>query len=131
MGNAGFPYLYNQIPGVAHTMEYPTFTEEMLECIDFIDSNTSGLGVSEWAGKSVSVFPNPISENQELVLVGLEGDVNISVFDASGKMIWNEQLINTSNRVTISDFRSGLSAGLYSVLIQSEEGRLTKKLVVR
>ncbi len=131
LDGAGFPYLYNEIPGVDHTMEYPTFTEEMLECINFIDANTSGLGVSEWTGKSVSMFPNPISKNQELMLIGLEGDVNISVFDVSGKMVWKRQLNNASDRISISDFRDGLSTGLYSLLIQSQGGQLTKKLVIK
>jgi hypothetical protein len=131
LDGAGFPYLYNEIPGVDHTMEYPTFTEEMLECINFIDANTSGLGVPEWTGNKISIYPNPISENQELVLHGLEGDVLISVFDVSGKMVWTEQLNNASDRMAISDFRSSLSVGLYSVLIHSEKGILTKKLVVK
>ena len=131
LDGAGFPYLYNQIPGVDHTMEYPTFTEEMLECIDFIDANSSNVGIEEWTGNSVSMYPNPLTENQELVLTGLKGDASISVFDASGKQVWNAQLNNVSSRVSISDFRNGLSAGLYSVLIQSEKGYLSKKLVVR
>jgi hypothetical protein len=131
LDGAGFPYLYNEIPGVDHTMEYPTFTEEMMECIDFIDANTANVGVQEWTGTSVSMYPNPLTENQELVLAGLEGNASISVFDASGKQVWNAQLNNVSSRVSVSDFRNGLSAGLYSVLIQSEKGQLSKKLVVR
>ena len=131
MSNAGFPYLYNQIPGVDHTMEYPAFTQEMMECINFIDANSSGLGVSVWTGSKVSMYPNPLSEGQELILTGLEGDVNISVFDASGKQVWSKLLKNVSNRVAISDFGNGLSTGLYSVLIQSEKGQLSKKLVIR
>lgn len=130
LSGAGFPYLYNEIPGVAHTMEYPTFTEEMLECISFIDANTSGVGIDEWSEGEITVYPNPITENQELVLVGLKGNASISVFDASGKVVWNAQLKNVSNRVSISNFRNGLSAGIYSVLIQSEQGSLIKKLVV-
>ncbi len=131
LDGAGFPYLYNEIPGVDHTMDYPTLTEEMLECINFIDANTSGLGVSEWSGNPVSMFPNPLAEGQELVLLGLDGDANISIFDASGKMVWNKQLKNASSRTVISDFRNGLAVGLYTVLVQSEEGILTNKLVVK
>jgi hypothetical protein len=123
LDGAGFPYLYNQIPGVDHTMEYPTFTEEMMECINFIDANTSGLGVAEWNGNTVSMYPNPLSEGQELILTGLDGEVTVSVFDASGKMVWSK-LLNASNRTTVSDFRNGLSAGLYTVSILSEQGTL-------
>lgn len=131
LDGAGFPYLYNEIPGVGHTMEYPALTQEMLECINFIDANTSGTGITEWTGNTVSMYPNPVNEGQELILTGLEGNVSISVFDASGKLVWNRQLKNASNRTVISDFRNGLAVGLYTVLVQSDQGSLTKKLVVR
>ncbi|MBP9153164.1 MAG: T9SS type A sorting domain-containing protein, partial [Flavobacteriales bacterium] len=124
-------YLYNQIPGVDHTMEYPTFTQEMLECINFIDANTPNVGIDEWHGNSVSIYPNPLTEGANLVMSGLEGDVSISVFDVSGKLVWNKQLQNITNQTSIADFRNGLSAGLFSIQIQSEKGRLTKKLVVQ
>ena len=77
------------------------------------------------------MYPNPLTENQELVLIGLEGDLNISVLDASGKMVWSKRLKNVANRITISDFRNGLAVGLYTVSILSESGSLTKRLVVR
>lgn len=131
MSNVGFPYLYNQIPGVDHTMEYPTFTQEMLECIEFIDANSSNVGISEWTGNTVSMYPNPLSEGQELILKGLEGDVSISVFDASGRMIWNKQMKNASNRITISDFRNGLTAGIYMVLIGARDSKMAKRLIIR
>ena len=126
----GFPYLFNPIPGVAHTMEYPTFTQEMLECINFIDANTSNVGIQEWSGNAVSIYPNPLSGNRELMLSGLEGNVNISVFDISGKAIFSRQFKNVSNRTSIANFRNGLSAGLYTIQIQSDKGNLSKKLVV-
>lgn len=132
LDGSGFPYLYNEIPGVGHTMEYPTFTEEMLECINFIDANsTSNVGIEEWTGSPVSIYPNPLTDGANLILSGLEGDVSISVFGINGKLVWNEQLKNASNRVPLEDFRNGLSAGLYTIQIQSEKGSLVKKLVVK
>ena len=130
LNGAGFPYLYNSISGVDHTMEYPTFTQEMLECITFIDANTSNVGMEEWKGNAVSMYPNPLSKNQELVFTGLEGDVSISIRDIRGKLVWNKALKNVSNRTSITDFRNGLSVGLYTILVQSEQGMLNKKLVV-
>jgi hypothetical protein len=112
-------------------MEYPSFTEEMLECINFIDANSSNVGIVEWTGNPVSIYPNPITEGASLILSGLEGDISISVFGISGKLVWNKQLKNASNRVSLEDFRNELSAGLYTIQIQSEKGSLTKKLVVK
>ena len=131
LDGAGFPYLFNEIPGVGHTMEYPAFTQEMLECVNFIDANTSNVSVQEWTGTAVSMYPNPITEGTDLVLSGLEGDVKVALFDASGRIVWNKQLYNASNRTTISDLSNGLAVGFYTITIQSEAGRLTKKLVVR
>ncbi len=128
---AGFPYLFNPIPGVAHTMEYSTFTQEMLECINFIDANSSNVGIQEWTGNPVSIYPNPLNEGANLMLTGLDGDVSVSVFDASGRVVWTRQLQSVSSQTSLPDFRDGLSAGIYSILIQSDKGRLTKKLVVR
>jgi hypothetical protein len=131
LNGAGFPYYYNQIPGVGHTMEYPTLTEEMLECINFIDANTSNVGIQEWKENSVSIYPNPLTEGADLILSGLEGDVNISVLDVSGKLVFSSQLVNVSNQTSIPSFRNGLSAGLYTIQLQSDKGTLIKKLVIR
>ena len=131
LGNAGFPYLYNQIPGVDHTMEYPTFTEEMLECIHFIDANSSNVSVEEWSGNAVSIYPNPVSSDQFLTVTGLTGSVNISMVDPTGRLVWNQAYTNVSNNLIIRQTPQELAAGLYSVLIRSEDGYLTKKLVIR
>lgn len=130
LDGAGFPYLYNSIPGVDHTMEYATFTDEMIECINFIDANSPNVGVTEWTGKQVSIYPNPIGENQELIVTGLAGDVQISVYNSQGQITWNAQLKNASGRVTMDDFRASVTAGVYWLMIESEKGRLSKKVVV-
>ena len=81
--------------------------------------------------REVVRYPNPLTDGANLILSGLEGDVSISVFGINGKLVWNEQLKNASNRVPLEDFRNGLSAGLYTIQIQSEKGSLVKKLVVK
>ena len=131
LDGAGFPYMYNEIPGVDHTMEYPSFTEEMMECINFIDANTSNVGLEEWNGKRVSIYPNPLGDNQDLILTGLEGDVIISICNSHGQITWSEQLKNVSGRVSIDDFRACVTAGIYWLTIESESGMLSKKVVVK
>lgn len=131
LNGAGFPYLYNEIPGVAHTMEYPTFTEEMLECVNFIDANTSDVGIDEWRGKEVSIYPNPLATNQDLIIEGLSGDAQLLLFDATGKLAWNQELKNVSQRVSISGFSKDLTSGIYSLSVLSDSGVLTRKVVFR
>ncbi|MDP6907907.1 MAG: T9SS type A sorting domain-containing protein [Flavobacteriales bacterium] len=131
LAGGGFPYLYNSIPGVDHTMEYPTFTEEMLECINFIDANTAGVGIEEWNGPSVSLYPNPLGEGASLILDGLVGDAQISIYDIKGELILDKQISIASGRVALVNFTEGCQAGMYSLVLQSEKGILTKKLTVK
>ena len=93
--------------------------------------NSSNVGIQEWTGNPVSIYPNPLTEGADLILSGLEGDVNISVFDASGRIVWAKKLPRVSSQTSLPDFRDGLSAGIYSIQIQSDKGQLVKKLVVR
>lgn len=130
LNGAGFPYLYNEIPGVAHTMEYPTFTEEMLECVNFIDANTSGVGIEEWSGDEISIYPNPLALNQDLIIEGLSGDIQLSLFDATGKLVWSQELKNVSERVSIDGLSKDLTRGIYTLSVVSKDGSLSKKIVL-
>lgn len=126
---AGFPYLYNSIPGVDHTMEYPTFTQEMLECINFIDANSPNVGIQEWRGRQVSIYPNPVNENGTLALDGLEGDVIISLYNSVGQMVYTKQIDNVSDHLIIEGLNKKINDGVYWLTIDSDLGRLSKKVV--
>ena len=53
------PFLYNEIPGVAHTMNYPELTQELMECINFFNGSNS---IANPDGKpQITLYPNPAS----------------------------------------------------------------------
>ena len=60
---SGVPYFYNVIPGVGHTMNFPTLPAEILECISFIDASVSN-GVVDGLGKESGwkIYPNPAQD---------------------------------------------------------------------
>ena len=86
---------------------------------------------NEWRGKEVSIYPNPLATNQDLIIEGLSGDAQLLLFDATGKLAWNQELKNVSQRVSISGFSKDLTSGIYSLSVLSDSGVLTRKVVFR
>lgn len=119
---AGFPYLFNEISGVGHTMEYPAFTMEMLECISFIDANTilPNVGISESAKNKVSIYPNPISEGSSLIIKGVENGSTIIIRTITGQEVTRYSATGTSGKQVISGLSKKLNSGLYLLSIISD-----------
>jgi hypothetical protein len=87
-------------------------------------------GVDEQAGfnASVSVFPNPSNGNVNIVSEDANNMIGFQVYDATGKMIKNENNVTAQRHVIGA---GELSAGFYLVNIMFENGIVTKKLVIR
>lgn len=79
---------------------------------------------------AIQVFPNPTTEG--IVNISNSMDNNsvefVQFFDSMGKMVYDET-INTNGTFTVNT--SGFAKGLYLVNIQTEKGRLVKKLLVK
>jgi len=78
-------------------------------------------GVATINGKMISVYPNPV--NSTLFVNGLTEKSKVTIYDLSGKMIFNQQI--NENQIDISK----LSNGTYSIKIESANGIVTKKFV--
>ena len=84
---------------------------------------TVGLtsGIVTINGKMISVYPNPA--NSTLFVNGLTEKSKVTIYDLSGKMIFNKQI--SENQIDISK----LANGTYSIKIESAKGIVTKKFV--
>jgi hypothetical protein len=73
--------------------------------------------------------PNPAITSVAVALEGL-GDTGgeLIVMDAQGKSVWQQVLTNTSvvEQISVSEF----TAGIYFVMLRSDRGVVTKRLVV-
>lgn len=58
---AGHNTLFNEVPGVGHTMDFPTFIEEMMECFEFIEAQYTTALIEEQAFE-FEILPNPSSD---------------------------------------------------------------------
>ncbi len=83
------------------------------------------VGVSEILENSISIFPNPAIEN-----VNIKSDFNITdiaVYDYVGKLIYTIENSNTKHVVLNT---SSYRAGMYIVRINTENGVVTKRVII-
>jgi hypothetical protein len=87
------------------------------------------VGINEIAAKSdlVNAFPNPANNLINLVAKNGGAIRNWSMFDLTGKMVLNEQNINT-NAVQIS--RGNLASGLYLIRFETNKGVGSVNIVI-
>jgi hypothetical protein len=84
----------------------------------------------QWESRAL-IYPNPNQgEGITINLVGMEGDVNISLMDATGRLLektmWNvEEYASREWR-----FNQTLSSGLYEVRIQQGSRQETQRMLV-
>jgi hypothetical protein len=110
---AGHSTLFNEIPGVGHTMAFPTFIDEMMECFDFIEAQYT-TGLAEYDAFELEVFPNPVRD--ELQLMFMIGSVaRVDIFNSKGQMVQSTELqpFDTLGCLDVSE----LSKGAYLIKV--------------
>ena len=72
--------------------------------------------------------PNPAINNTSLWVGGNVKNVNLSMFDNSGRLIWTRtKELNSGRDINIET--TNLKAGMYYIKVESETVRKTAKLV--
>lgn len=88
-----------------------------------IDAGETGLGMDELTGKiSVYSFNNILNVN----LMESLTNANLSIVSMSGQMVVSKS-INASEQIDLNAF----AAGIYTVSIQSEEGYMVEKIMIK
>ena len=80
--------ILNEIPGVGHTVAFPSYPDEMMECIQFIEDQYIISSTVKWEEKQVkiSIYPNPstgdisINSNAEFPIS------QIQIYNAFGQL---------------------------------------------
>jgi hypothetical protein len=87
---------------------------------EFAVYNTKApTGINEIGGNEVQLYPNPVKNI--LFIDGLTGKSKISIYDSRGKMILNKPV--TGNQIDLNNLQSGL----YTIIIETVKGTVTKK----
>jgi hypothetical protein len=126
----------NSMPGIGHVFNFPEFTNEMKECIDFIDSVTSiPTFTSQYnlLENSVLIYPNPVEHVMNIQLISRSPDnVSIELHDARGRgkrLLYYNTLNKGSNKISIYVRPGEFSPGLNIIKISTNNQVVYKKVV--
>lgn len=76
------------------------------------------------SASSVTVYPNPVGQYDVLRVAGVEAGAAATVVDAMGRQVWTGALAASGNRL-------GLRTGTYTVRIETAQGVIRQRLLVR
>lgn len=89
-------------------------------------------GIEENAGTTtrVEAYPNPVRDQLNLRIEGLEGTTTVTITDAQGKLLQvvEENLLN--NEATLTYNVSDLAQGIYFIYVRNNGHTIAKKFVV-
>lgn len=72
--------------------------------------------------ENITVYPNPLSADQELIISSYHQIFSVSAYDLLGKKI----LSTTNKKIDFSQYKKGI----YLLQIETEEGILNKKIIL-
>ena len=108
---------------------YYTYTFNNVRAAHTLYAVFGGVGINAINDNvKVSLQPNPATAQSQLVIEGVDGQVNFSLIDMSGRVLSNE-VINASEVKTINV--SGLAKGTYFVRLTNNNFSKVEKLIVR
>lgn len=118
------PFLYNEIPGVGHTMNYPELTQELMECINFFNNGSSSIA-SPTGKTALTLYPNPAS-NEITVVVGSSSKQSIvTIFNTQGQLVISSVVEKQNNSLDIRK----LSPGLYYLSLNDGKQQHNAKFI--
>ena len=97
-----------------------TFKTDSLSGLNDIDANKF----------SVSIYPNPATNTTKLVVSGVEGETDIIINDAQGKLIYKTTAKAVNGKVEQTIDVNNFAKGVYYVRIQNQTTSRTQKLIV-
>ena len=128
--NNGGASMLNEIPGVGHTVAFPTFPAEMMECFNFIESQYEPSAASDFLENNFfEISPNPTNA-PAILKYSLPQKSDIAEFIISGIYGKTLQIINVENKEG-EIILDQLNTGQYFVLLKIN-GKIigTKRLVI-
>lgn len=90
---------------------------------------TDGLSVDEFGFDVFSVYPNPSNGNITILLNTFD-DVSVTVFDISGRSVYQNNFVNNASFKQELDL-SSVSTGVYLLKVQAGSKSGTKKIIIK
>lgn len=93
-----------------------------------LNASATSLIDNQAANTKVKVFPNPVFQNGSVSVSALYTKGEINVYNSLGMLVYTKKITSQLTRANIS----GLSKGIYSMVIKQEKSKLSaiRKLVI-
>lgn len=97
----------------------------------YYEADNVGVAENETVFGDFKLFPNPASQNINLSFVSPQAkQVNVSLYTITGVNVYSSELANASGVYFNSIDVSKISKGVYFLNIKSDEGTLTRKVII-
>ena len=97
--------------------------------VDFT-TPAQGEGIENAGTANVTLYPNPTSNATTIAISGVNGEVEITLVDLSGRVVMTDSMSCTGDCAKKLEV-SGLSQGAYFVRLSGENVNMVKKLIVK
>jgi hypothetical protein len=99
--------------------------------LSFPQNPTTSIQYLKGDDAGFNIYPNPASDQFALVLdQSIFGEINIRVLDVTGKEVYAEK--TNSSRINNATIQTSLwESGLYTIIIETKDGTMTRKLMVQ
>ena len=118
--------LLNEIPGVGHTVAFPAYPVEMMECIDFIEAQYEVNSTADpYLSQQLKLYPNPAQNSIQLNYPEEWLVQQVEILNVSGQT-FTPRLVNLK---TIDS--SQLANGVYFLRIITDEGIAVQQIAIQ
>lgn len=93
---------------------------------DLIELETTLLSVDNFKLTDINLYPNP-AENILNIDFKDVAETKVNLYDMSGRLVMNTVLINTNNKLDMSQLKSGI----YVVELSNENGKARTKITIK
>lgn len=105
----GTPFYYNEILGVGHTTQFPTFKEEIMECFNYFNTLAlSAKSMNELETSFIHVYPNPPLDRLLTIEVFDDAPKDFLLYNSSGQKIKQSILREEINTIDLSEVKEGI-----------------------
>jgi hypothetical protein len=92
-------------------------------------SEASGVGISEAALESFSVYPNPVIDEINVAAKDVDEEIMFTMYSMDGRKVLEEK--HDGGEITIDVSTKNLSTGVYFLQMEVDGNRAIKKLLVK
>lgn len=86
------------------------------------------VGIPQVEIKTLSIYPNPVKEKLFIQLEEYADDLTVQIYDQMGKLVYNEEMTNSSDKIEIAV--NHLADGAYTVVVYNTEKAFQGKFIV-